>query len=91
MRLQAILPALLFAAASSASFGAFAATDLDKAPPADAKADQPATKMVKPQPQLGEKDDATKPMAAGAPSADKSVKLVAGQDRSKHYHPRDGK
>lgn len=91
MRLQAILPALLFAAASSVSFGAFAAADPEKAPPADAKADQPATKMVKPQSQLDEKSDVTKAMAASATSADKSAKLVAGQDRSKHYHPRDGK
>ena len=91
MRLHAILPALLFAAASSVSFGAFAAADPDKAPPVDAKADQSAARMVKPQSTLDEKTDVTKPMAAGATSTDDSAKLVAGQDKSRHYHPRDGK
>jgi len=89
--MQAILPALLFAVAASVSFSAFSAADSDKATPVDAKADQPASKAVKPQPQLDEKPAVIRSMAASATSTDKSGKLVAGQDRSKHYHPRDGK
>ncbi len=91
MRLQAILPALLFAVASSVPFSAYAAADPDKAPPADAKADQPAATVAKPQAQSDEKGDATRPMISTVQPAGKSVQLVAGQDRSKHYHPRDGK
>jgi hypothetical protein len=91
MRLQAILPTLLFATASVLSYGAYSATDADKAQPADVKTDQPATKIAKPQCHMDESSGMTQQMPAGVTSEQKCVKLTAAQDRSKHYHPRDGK
>ena len=91
MRLQGILPALIFATASILPFSAYAANDSDKAQPADVQVDQPAAKMMKPQSHMDEKTGMMQQMASGATSAVKSAKPKAGQDRSKHYHPRDGK
>ena len=91
MRLQAILPAMLFATASILSYSAYPANDADKVQPPDVQADQPATKMMKPQSHMDEQTGMMQKMAPGAASEEKSPKLIAGQDRSKHYHPRDGK
>lgn len=91
MRLQAILPALFFATASILSFSAYPANDSEKAQPADVKADQPATKMMMPQSHMDESKGMAQKMDSSAKAEDRPVKLVAGQDRSKHYHPRDGK
>ena len=91
MKLQAILPAMLFATASILSFSVYPAGDSDKAQPADVQADQPATKMMKSPSHMDENAGMTQQMAASATSEVKAVILKAGQDRSKHYHPRDGK
>lgn len=93
MKLQAILPAILFAAISSLSVGAYAA-DMDKGA-ADAQADKAATKKMQPHSHMQEKTGvAPKATAAAADeTADKvkSDKPKAGKDKAKHYHPRDGK
>jgi len=92
MKLQAILPALLLATAASLSFGAYAATDVDKPQATEAQAEKPAAKAkkMKPHSHVQEKSGMSQHMpsadtdaAAGNPKAD--------QDKSKHFHPRDGK
>lgn len=79
MKLQAILPALLFAAVS---VGAYAA-DAEKAPATETKAEQP--KPAKPHSHVQEKTGAPQdaaPMAA-------PEKKNPAKDRTKHFHPRD--
>ena len=88
MKLPAILSAILFAAISSLSIGAYAA-DAEKA-----HADAPATKMT-PHSHMQEKTGVA-PKAAAAPAEEKSDqatadKPAAGKKKSKHFHPRDGK
>lgn len=87
MKLKSILSAGLFAAIAALSMGAQAASDTDKA--ADAKAPAAgvqADKKTKPQSGAEEKAD----MSPKAPAA-KSDKQRIDKDRSKHFHPRDGK
>ncbi|HEY3433246.1 MAG TPA: hypothetical protein VGK09_11915 [Rhodocyclaceae bacterium] len=86
MKLQAIFPAVLFAAVSSLSF-AVHAEDMDKAP---------ADKM-KPHSHMEEKTGVApkaKAKAAEAAAEEKSENAEnpkAEKNKSKHFHPRDGK
>lgn len=93
MKLTSILSAGLFAAVTTLSFGAYAAADADKpaevkAPAtADAKADKVvAKKKVKKHSHVEEK--------TGTPQSEPeatSDKVDIAKDKSKHFHPRDGK
>lgn len=88
MKLKAVVPALLFVAASSLSVGALAA-DADKA-----TTEAPAQKM-KPHSHMQEKTgiapkDAA-PAAEQKADAAKSNKPRADKDKARHLHPRDGK
>lgn len=90
MKLQAILPALLLATAASLSFSAYAATDADKTQTTEAQTDKPVAKVmkVKPHSHMQEKTGVPQSMPA-ADAAEGNPK--ADQDKSKHFHPRDGK
>lgn len=102
MKLKSILPAILFAAVSFLPVGAYAAdTDkavaADKTPAAEAPAAKPKAKKVKPHSHMEEKMGKM-PQASGAAPADGKApadeiasKPKAGKDKSKHFHPRDGK
>ncbi len=72
-------------AAISALFLALVATTSITALAADAKDEKPAATATAP---AQEDTKATPPQAATSTPA---VKKHAAQDRSKHYHPRDGK
>lgn len=89
MKLHATLPALLLVAASSWSFSAYAATDAEKSPATDAKADKPVAMEMKPGSHMKEKTGMEQPASSSA--GEKSAKPKAGKDKSKHFHPRDGK
>lgn len=83
MKLKSILAAALFAAITAVSVSVQAASDADKAaeakvPPAGTQAD----KAVKPEEKAGGPQK--------SPDA-KAGKPKPGKDKSKHYHPRDGK
>lgn len=87
MKLKTLLATGLFAASTVLSMSAQAASDMDKAaeakaPPAGMQAD---TKM-KPHSHVEVKTG----MPQSAPIA-KSDKLNPAKDRSRHFHPRDGK
>jgi hypothetical protein len=90
MKLKAILPALLLAAAVSLSFSASAATDADKTQAVEAQTDKPAVKAkkMKPHSHMQEKTGVPQSMPS-AEAAEGNPK--AAQDMSKHFHPRDGK
>lgn len=82
MKLQAAIPAILFAAVSSLSVGAFAA-DAEKAP-------------MKPQSHMQEKAGMAPKAAEAAPEEKKAEKPKAAKpdatkDKTRHLHPRDGK
>lgn len=86
MKLQSALSAVLFACVALLSLGAEAA-DTDKAPAAtETKAEQGA-KATKPHSHVQEKTG----VAQKAPDAAAPAKKNAAQDKTKHYHPRDGK
>lgn len=79
MKLQAAIPAILFAAVSSLSVGAFAA-DAEKAP-------------MKPQSHMQEKAGMAPKAAPEEKKAEKqkAAKPDATKDKTRHLHPRDGK
>jgi hypothetical protein len=87
MKLQSALSAVLLATVAVLSLGAQAADD-DKAIPAttEIKVDQGA-KAAKPHSHVQEKTG----VPQSAPVATAPEKKNAAQDRTKHYHPRDGK
>ncbi|MDP2821246.1 MAG: hypothetical protein Q8O52_01005 [Sulfuritalea sp.] len=92
MKLHATLAALLLAAASSLSFGAYAATEADKAPAAKLQADTPAVTNVKPHSHMEEKTGMPQQKSsAAAPEAVKAKVAKAKTDKDRHLHPRDGK
>lgn len=78
MKLQAILPAVLFAAIASLSAGTFAA---DAAP----------AKKVKPHSHMEEKTGVAAPTADAKPSEAKADETKAKAKAKRHLHPRDGK
>ncbi len=96
MKLKSILSAGLFAAITALSMGAQAAADTDKAAEAKAPAaDVQADKKMKPHSHMQEKTGIA-PQATAVAAADKADKAKASKpkidkDKSKHYHPRDGK
>lgn len=97
MKLKSILSAGLFSAIAALSMGVQAASDTDKAAGAKAPtAGVQADKKMKPHSHMEEKTGIS-PQASSAPAAeDKSDKPKASKpkidkDRSKHFHPRDGK
>lgn len=92
MKLQSILPSILFAAVASLSFGAHA-EDVEK------KEKAPAENMMnRPHSHMEEKSGVAAKPKAGAPAADekaedapkaaKNGKKKAQKDS--HFHPRDG-
>lgn len=91
MKLQTIVPAVLFVAASSVSFAAYSAT-MAEAPLTDVKVDQPAFGAAD-RASIDGKSDVQKSDSAVAAESPKTVvaKSRADQDRSRHFHPRDGK
>lgn len=85
MTLKKILAATLLAIGALTSIGAIAASDAEKA--AEEKpADTPTTKKAKPHSHVEEKGGIV-PKTTGQQAA----KTNAAEDKSKHYHPRDGK
>lgn len=87
MKLKATLSVGLFAAIATLSMGAQAASDADK--PAEAKAtvaDTPGVKRVKPHSHVEEKTG----VPQNVPEA-KADKPDPAKDKTKHFHPRDGK
>ena len=90
MKQQSILAAILFAFVATLPLGAQAAADADKAPATDMQAGKPMAKKMKPHSHVQEKTGMPQNTAEAAPEG-KSGKLKADKDKSKHFHPRDGK
>lgn len=88
MKLQSILSAMLFAAIPSLTF-AVDATDSDKVSTVAAPAAQAYGTKVKPHSHMQEKTGIAAPAPSPKDRADRPKK--ADKDKSKHYHPRDGK
>lgn len=90
MQLKSLISAALFAAIAGMSLGSYAASDADKtseAKAADASTPQPASKKkVKPHSHMEDKTG----VAQKTPDT-MSDKPNAADDKSKHFHPRDGK
>jgi len=91
MKLKPILLSSLFAALAAFPFSVQAASDMDKATEPTAsttsmQAEKPMKKAMKPHSHVQEKTG----MPPNAPEATAS-KPSPMQDKSKHYHPRDGK
>jgi len=91
MRLQTILPGLFFATAAIVSFGAFPADGADRTKSADVQTSQPVPQAMMSHSHMDGKGGMAQQMAAMAPTQVTAAKPKAGQDKSKHYHPRDGK
>ena len=87
MKLKTTLSAGLFAAIAALSMGAQAAADTDKATQAKAPvADTPAVRKLKPHSHVEVKTG----VPQNVPEA-KAHKPDPAKDKSKHFHPRDGK
>jgi len=86
MKLQSALSAVLFATVAALSLGAQAA-DADKAAPAAEMQVGQGAKAVKPHSHMQEKTG----IEQKAPVAADPAKKDASKDKTKHYHPRDGK
>ncbi len=86
MKLQSALSSVLFASVAMLSLASSAA-DTDKTPvAAEMKAEQGA-KVAKPHSHMQEKTG----IEQKAPAAADPAKKDASKDKTKHYHPRDGK
>lgn len=85
MKLQSALSAVLFVSVAALPLGA-QATGADKA---SAAAEMKAEQAAKPHSHVQEKTGM--PQHAPAAADEKIGKPKAGKDKSKHYHPRDGK
>ena len=97
MKLNSILSAALFAAIAALSMSAQAVSDTDKTVEAKAPvAGVQADKKMKPHSHMEEKTGIS-PQASSASAAEekfdkaKASKPKIDKDRSKHFHPRDGK
>lgn len=97
MKLLSTLSMSLIAAIGALSMGAQAASDTDKAAEARAPASAvQSDKKTRPHSHMEEKTGVP-PQTSSAPATDdRSVKARAGKppiekDKSKHFHPRDGK
>lgn len=97
MKLNSILSAGLFAAIAALSMGAQAASDTEKATETKAPAaGVQADKKVKPHSHMEEKTGIAPQASAAATTGAKADKAQASKpridkDKSKHFHPRDGK
>lgn len=92
MKLNSILATTLVAAIAALPMGAQAAADTDKAAEAKApSADVKADKKMKPHSHMEDKTGMPQQTPSAAAAEGKSGKLKPGTDKSKHYHPRDGK
>ncbi len=94
MNSQITFSAIIFVAVSALSTGAYAATETDQpkaaeAAPTTAPVAKPATKKTKRHSHVDEKMHT--PGSHDAAPEEKSTELKADKDKSKHYHPRDGK
>lgn len=92
MKLKSIVSTGLFAALTALSMGAQAASDADKSaeakvPTTEVKSD---TKM-KPHSHMEEKTGIAQQTQPAATAEKKSGNRRADKDKSKHFHPRDGK
>lgn len=87
MKFNTIASAAVFAAIAALSMGAHAASDTDKAAEATVPvADTPAVKKMKPHSHVEVKTG----VPQNEPEA-KADKPDPAKDKSKHFHPRDGK
>lgn len=98
MKLLSILSAGIFATMTALSFNVLAADDTNaKAPAAETQTDKAPAKKVKRHSHVDEKTGMPMSQQSGAAAkADASQDNAApaagaDKDRSKHYHPRDGK
>lgn len=89
MKLHSFLSISLLAAATALSLGAHAENDADKRQADGTQAEQPAAKKMPPHSHMQEKTGIV-PEEKSADSK-KPEKRKADKDKSKHYHPRDGK
>ncbi|HET6719995.1 MAG TPA: hypothetical protein VFH22_10130 [Rhodocyclaceae bacterium] len=88
MKTTALFSALLLALAATASFSASAATADGKPLASEAQAAKPAAKKVKPHSHVEEKMG----ISLAAKSAEKNDQAAPQKrDKSKHFHPTDGK
>lgn len=89
MKLHSFISISLVAAATALALGAHAENDADKRQADTTQAEQPAAKKMQPHSHMQER--------LGVPPQEKKSddskpgKLRADKDRTKHYHPRDGK
>lgn len=88
MRLQSSLSMILLAVAASLSFGAYAASGTDKPQKGATQADKPVTTTMQPHSHMQEKTGVQPQEQSGEAKAAISK---ADKDKSKHFHPRDGK
>ena len=87
MKLNSILSAAMFSAIAALSMGAQAASDTDKAVEDKAPvAGTPVVKKMKPHSHVEVKTG----VPQSAPEA-KTDKTDPAKDKTKHFHPRDGK
>lgn len=92
MKPQTILYSILLAAASSLSFGAYAATDADMTQATDAQTAKPVHKKMKPHSHMKEKTGMEPQQTASDTVADEKSRIAkADKDKTRHYHPRDAK
>lgn len=97
MKILPLLSAGVFATITMLSFSVQAA-DADPAPATETQTGKAPAKKVKPHSHMEEKTGMSMPQSATEAKSDKAVvpesqggKVKADKDRSKHYHPRDGK
>lgn len=90
MKLHFLVAASLLAAVAALPFGAQAAPSTEKGSGAEMQGEKSMGKKMKPHSHMEEKNGMT-PKAAGAMPEQKSDKPKVGKDKTKHYHPRDGK
>lgn len=88
MKLQSILSVSFVAAATALSLGAHAANEADKRQADGTQSEQPGAKKMPPHSHMQEKTG----IAPSKSTVDSKLeKLKADKDKSKHFHPRDGK
>lgn len=88
MKPTAALSALLLALASTASLSAYAETETGKPLATETQAAKPVAKKMKPHSHVEEKMGFTLAEKAAAKSDQAATKT---RDKTKHFHPTDGK
>ena len=89
MKLKTKIASSMFVIGALVSTGGFAASEADKSAEAKPAATE-SKKKVKPHSHVEEKGGAVS-STVSKDSGHKDAKANAAQDKSKHYHPRDGK